>query len=385
MRLVTQGHLAASLAGACLIAGCTDFEDLTVVPLTDAGSHAPASSCDSVLPPLRPQLVDTQSEGDFTVVVRHVDLGDAIDAATPPYESIGYDLDHTCTTSAATTSCREPSWATADHIDGPGGRDNAFGGVLYQRNMNGFGSATAATNQAAEIGALAFAIRVRGLDAVSGTSGKVRVAYYGVGFRAAPDAGQSAPRWDGTDVWGVYEPWLQAMVLPDGGAAHDIDRPLYEDENAFVQGAPDSRTLVSTTDVVLSGAAFFHLSKVVLTATLVPSAHGSVLQNGTIAGRVAVDEFLHSLKIQKDPETNQYLCTNSPSYQNFFKRETCSFADINYSGKDDSTADCDAVSWAWRMLDSAPAALAGSQPVPPLLPVDPCSPGTSPADDHCAP
>ena len=64
---------------------------------------------------------------DFVVAVRSVDFGEREVAEG---SLIGYDLDNRCTCQGEGPSCNEPEWATADHCDGPEGRDNAVAQIF---------------------------------------------------------------------------------------------------------------------------------------------------------------------------------------------------------------------------------------------------------------
>jgi hypothetical protein len=50
-----------------------------------------------------------------------------VDGGLRPYEDIGFDLDNTCTGEGQGNSCAEPPWASASHMDGMYGVDDAWG------------------------------------------------------------------------------------------------------------------------------------------------------------------------------------------------------------------------------------------------------------------
>jgi hypothetical protein len=322
---------------------------------------------------------------DFTVAISELDLGDAIDAGAPPYLSFGYDLDGTCTSQNTGSSCIE-SASAMPHVDGPGGRDNAVGQDLYNANVQngGVASATQLANGSRDTGVLQLAIRVKS-DDPRGASGAVEVDYYGVTFHARGDGGSESPRWDGTDAWDVYNTWL--APAGDGGT-YDIDRPAYRDTSAYVTStaAPEAGAaaiLVSHVDrLLLGGAPSFHLARVVMTAEVAKVDGGWVLRNGTFAGRVPIDDLLHSLTYVRDIYTNQPFCQNAGGYA-VAKLVTCGYADISYLGPDDSSRPCDGASWAWQFPTSVPISLAGIGPALPVAVPPSCAPGGSPADDQC--
>jgi hypothetical protein len=227
------GTLLSSGAVALGTTGCSAFEGLTVAAHeSDSGpdSSSDAASCVLAHPPLPAAVGMAAPPVDFTVAVSELDLGDAIDAGTPPYLSFGYDLDDTCTSQSAGSSCIEPPWAATPHVDGPGGRDNAVGQDLYNANLQngGLASATQVANSSKDSGVLQLAIRVKSFDQ-GGAGAAVEVDYYGVTFHAEGDGGSAKPRWDGTDAWDVYDTWLAPA---DDGGTYDIDRPAYRDTSA---------------------------------------------------------------------------------------------------------------------------------------------------------
>jgi hypothetical protein len=369
--------------------GCSAFEGLTVADRGGDSGPDPSSdaaTCVLAHPPLPAAVSMAGTPVDFTVAVSELDLGDALDAGTPPYLSFGYDLDNACTSQNAGSSCVEPTWAATPRVDGPGGRDNAVGRDLYNANVEngGLASATQLANSSKESGVLQLAIRVRNYNQRS-VSAAVEVDYFGVTFHAGGDGGSQSPRWDGTDAWDVYNTWLAA----DDGGAFDIDRPAYRDTSAYVTNtvAPEDGTpaaiLVSHVDrLLVGGAPPFHLARVVMTAEVAKVDGAWVLRNGTFAGRVPIDDLLHSLTFARDTYTTQPFCQDAGSYA-IAKIVTCAYADISYLGPDDSSRPCDGASWAWQFPASVPISLAGIGPALPVPEPPPCGAGLSPAEDRC--
>jgi hypothetical protein len=319
---------------------------------------------------------------DFVVTPTSYDYGDWTDGGSPAYLSIGYDLDDSCTSRDAGFTCKEPSWATAPHGDGPGGRDNSgnayiFNAIRFQ-NM----AAPVASNylsSAADVGPVT-AFRVQGYSGASVDSA-VTVSYYAVTLHGgAAEEGGVYPKWDGNDAYDVIDQWLQPA---EGGLDRSIDRPLYVDEKAYVTSeSPSSTTafLVSRIDELLVGAdPPFVLRQGILTAEIARVGQSWVLKNGVFQGRIPIDVMVHNLA--HVPVGGQDLCRDSPDYW-MHKVTACAWADISYTGPDDSSQPCDAESMAWRFADSAPVVLTGITPPPPGAP-DTCSPGQSPLDDHC--
>jgi hypothetical protein len=339
------------------------------------GPDASAPACDLVHPPQPPLLSGPPGSGDFTVALWHEDFGDSLDAGMP-YMAIGYDLDDACTSQDGGHSCLEPTWAKADHTDGPHGRDNAMGALLYQAHLHGGGSLTDLVYSGTVQGKLQLAIRVRGYGQLS-DQGVVDVAYYSVTIHPGPDGGASPPTWKGTDAWDVVPP-----EPSEAGPDVNLDQAiLAEDKAAYVTGG----SLVSKLDGLTVGSVpQFHLVRVTVTADIVQSGDKWVLKNGIIAGRLAMSEVLRYLAFTRDPSSPTNFCQDAGSYP-VVKAFACSYADIGVGGTDDGSQLCDGVSWSWRFTDTAAITLAGTWHGPPFQTSPPadCAPGQSPLDDRC--
>jgi hypothetical protein len=376
--LPAPGARMLAMASALAVAACTDFEGLKLPEGADAtavGTTSLPTTCGHLEPPARPLVPTVPGAMDFTVAVRVIDVGDSPDGSP---QTIGYDLDSTCTTADAGASCIEPSWATANHADGPLGVDNAVGTELLAVRGNNPSSATLGNEEAAS-GVLTVGIRVLGYNGDE-TQSDLTVAYYGLAFHAPPDGGATVPLWDGTDAWDAYTDWL---VAPADDAGYSVERPLALDTHAWVTTGPSGpRTLVSRyAGPVLFGAAMYHMRDVILTAKIVSADGGGwSLADGVVAARVPVDDLLHGLVFVPGADGNP-LCQRTEDY-GFVKGITCAYADINSLGTDDGKHPCDAASWAWRLVSLAPVQLVGIRDhgVPEG---GTCAPGLSPADDTC--
>ena len=376
---LSRTKCAGIFVTALATVSCSAFEGLTLVGSREAGSAiAPDGGCVHAEPPPSSMLGAPLGETEFVVAMSLTDLGDAPDSGSPAYASFGYDLDDVCSTRDAGSSCIEPSWASANHADGPGGRDNAVGMGLYNLNAPGLEPATEFANSSNATGILELAIRVRNYNQIR-VDGVVDVALLGVGL---PDG--SVPRWDGTDGFEAYTPWLEP---PDDGEAPSLDRPRYEDKNAYVTnagGEDGAPVLVARFDNVFLGAnPSFPMSQLIMTAEIVKSETGTwSLRNGTFAGRISIDDLLHTLAFVRDEVTHDYYCRGSGSYESA-KAVTCALADISLCGPDDGSQPCDAASWAWQFQTTAIQLVGVLQP-PPGMVLDDCPTGQSPADDRCS-
>jgi hypothetical protein len=338
-------------------AACSSFEGLSL-------RQDSQTKCASAGVPPAPLLVVASGDTEFVVAVRAYDLGDSDDdAGANGFARMGFDLDDTCTGSNGPASCAEPPWASANHADGTDGRDNAIGALLYRLRQMNYGPATPALNGQIDSGTITTLLRVRGYNGL-GTDDRLEVSLYAATRPRGPDLAASRPRWDGTDVWDVLEPWVRVTAGSDGGPVYDAMQPAFVDDHAYVNDG----VLVARWDSLVVGAGD-HLQGAMMQARVVPSGDAWSLENATIAGRLRIDDVLMS----------GTTCTDAPTYPEL-KRLACGVADINFEGSDKRVAPCDAASWAWQFR-ADPAKLGvvttGTTPVPL------CPPETSPANDHC--
>jgi hypothetical protein len=365
---------------------CADFEGLKVTPRPSTPATE-AGACLLAHPPAPPSLPDIPGTAkvDFTAVVWQIDLGELqpADGGLPPYETAGFDLDNACTTADAGATCTAPSWASGPHPDGPGGIDNAMGAIQYQVNRMDGGSISSELMSVEHQGIVNLAIRVRQFP--EGPYGTVDVSYYGVRFHPADDGGAS-PKYDGTDAWDVYTPWLQ----PVDGGAWDVDSPLYDDPAAYVtagQGPPGAAPTVLVShmnQLVLGGWPQYNLVDVVMTAEVVKVDAGWTLTNIVFGAREDAGDYLHHLVNVPDPvNPGHYFCKGQGSYQ-IAHDFICSFVDIRLDGADDGRHPCDALSWGWRYhaAEPVPGNLGIGPDTLPEVPTD-CPANASPLMDRC--
>src|SRR5262249_9029768 len=149
------------------------------------------------------------------------------DGGTPNYQLIGYDLDSKCTcVDGAVNSCLTPSWATAGVCDGPGGRDNATGALIYDIRKNYFSTfGTDKWNQDIAQGNWSVLLRVRGYNGTPNDD-QIDLIWY------TPDKLKNStgapPNWDGNDAWPIQTQCLAPQpgdggTQPDGGPQYAYD------------------------------------------------------------------------------------------------------------------------------------------------------------------
>lgn len=383
--LVTINRLFTS--GAALLvttAGCSTFDDLELH--TDAGAHVgvfnePKGECQSAQPPRNPSVPEVASMGlDLWLAMQSVDFGEGDENGDQVFRQMGFDLDRTCTGLGDGASCAESSWATADHADGPDGRDNAVGALFYQTNQDGLGSWTDSVTNVARAGILSIVIRVRDYNGV-GTDPSVEVSWYAGAFRPpvlAQDASTPpAPRWDGTDEWLIFDEWLDPT--PD---SNDEYAPKYHDPQAYVT----ADVLVAHFREVLTATGLFR--DAILSGRLVKTDSGAwALRDATFAGRLRLDDVLGVIELVTVDA--QPVCTTSEAYLGY-KTSACSYTDIHSAAPSDSSAPddpslpCDALSAAWTM-NVEPVEAGGVEPWDTFWarPRTRCPAGTSPREDTC--
>jgi len=335
--------VAAALVIACALQlSCSAFDVLP--PLPDASANGVAS-CVLATVPQRPQILVSNVKNELVFAFTKIDWGEVDEDGGPTrrFETIGFDLDGTCTTPGSGASCVEPVWA-GEHPDNPGGRDNALGGSLYGLNKTNGDNQTGTTNQ--EIAAGVVTITVRVVDYNQGRSdNQVEVAIYVATRSSNPNGAEDfvPPKWDGEDVWHPNVAWL---ATESDAEAPSAERPKYVDTNAYV----NDWWLVAHFDRSF-GPQGWDVSDVRLVARIQPDAIHSdryVLVDGTYTGRIRVDDLLRGVPAL-------FNCQDSPEYE-ANKRRICGLADIGFSASDPPSKPCDAASWAFS-FEAAPAIL----------------------------
>ncbi|MCC7535392.1 MAG: hypothetical protein IT379_04230 [Deltaproteobacteria bacterium] len=254
----------------------------------DGGADAGGDGgCRLRLPPDRPALgADLPSLPVRWYALRRIDLG-----IGDLWRSLGYDLDGRCTTSESTLDELEcapaPGFVPSD--DAPGGADNAFGqsfvplislvDAAYQDELH----------QEIELGEHGVLVRVAEWNGTPDDP-VIDVALVDSvrGFAAGADLTDviEPPRWDTTDEW----------LVSDGAfVASDIDVPVARDVAAYVTDGVVVARPRSGTQLRLTGSltVVLPLDRAIFTARL--SETTFELEEGVLAGRVAIDDVIDSL------------------------------------------------------------------------------------------
>jgi hypothetical protein len=352
----SQFRIPAWIGLAALIvlaaAGCRQFlDDFTIHK--DAGREASvgrahpdgaalirdAARCTGQTYPPPPTSADAGGDITFVTLLTTTNWADQpVDGGLPPYQRIGLNLDGLCTTSnPATTPCREPAYARADHSDGPLGIDNGVG----QATLLWVGKITRSDQANERRGVRAYVVRVTGYNG-GANDDDVHVTWYG-GTRATEVTEADAGLAHGP--WNVFDKYVPNSNDP-------LQNPQYQTPSAYVS----NHTLVAQFRELLLGGPleFVYVEKAILVAKVVSERGEWTLRNLTLAGRWPVNEMVASLSlILGEPG-----CAGPAQLTDSGKRAiavACDTVDIN-SQSDDPNATCDAVSFGVT-FDGAPAEL----------------------------
>lgn len=350
--------LAAGLMGCEVIAGLN--VDNKLDPDAGAGgSGGTPVTCEPAHAPQKPSGATPGGTIEFMTALHTLNLGEGLDGA-----GIGFDLDDRCTCAPSGPSCAEPTWATADHCDGDGGRDNAIGKTFAAINKLAPGTISSQLiNSYINDGSWTLMGRVRGYNGEPDDD-QVELALYPALSLPA------APLWDGSDTWPI-------MMESLGGAQMGPDDAIFVDPNAYVSGGVLVATFPKLTIVLLGQVRLeLRLSKVVTASTITQDAMGYHLTNGALGGQWLLADMFYGLSSLRYGGDNE-ICVGSGIYYQV-RDAFCSFIDLNASG--DETGACDAFSFGMGYT-ADPAALGPVMPLP--APPGGCAMGKDPKDDMC--
>jgi hypothetical protein len=322
------------------------------------------------------------------VAVRSVDFGEG-DLSNGPL--VGYDLDQFCTCQTDGDSCKEPDFASADHCDGPGGRDNAVAQLFKFASTFDSGFSSQAISGDAENGNSTVLLRVRNYN------GKANDTQVSLALYASPGLGEDPcwpagmpPAWNGADRWqidsltlgvggGGGSPTGAGGASCAGASGYDLDQPAYRDDEAYVTdfrvvaNLPNAGLVVNTGDTLtpiklVAGAVSGRLEQV---------GGAWAMREGLITGRWRLTDVFAA--IGTFTSGGDALCTDNAVYP-LLKNGICQFPDIA-SELGGPTTPCDSLSLGMA-FDSEPAELGIVIEAGPAT-VMPCPPETDPANDSC--
>ncbi len=317
-----------------------------VTPPVDAG-RVDADTCAHTRWPARPADDDPSTTPNVTAMSAIATLSLGLAPEGGPAPLIGFDLDRVCTCPGP-DSCVN-SFNTNPHCDEKGGRDNAAQALLQiVETLPGLNEA--ALNQQLSSGKYGLVFAVSQWNGQPNDT-QVNISLFVSNGLTPDDAGTVGPvKGDGSDVWLLSSGSLlggDSLAGVDCGNGNPQCSPVYYDDNAYVTGG----TIVGSVDFQIalggsgSGTVNVNLTGSVVLATLVSSAGGWSLANGTIAGRWATSKLLSSLAALDDPlKSGSYLCGDDGTY-GIVKNDICNAMDIAADPNLDQTgAPCDAIS-----------------------------------------
>ncbi|MBI5537269.1 MAG: hypothetical protein HY898_31395 [Deltaproteobacteria bacterium] len=345
------------------LCGCTYYDSALVGGVSPADSGIEADSttgtCSRALPPEPPAVKDAAGSIELVLAVRTIDFHE-----TTQFNTIGYDLDKTCTCLGEGNSCQPPANSTPqDQCDGPGGRDNRAAALIAASSMLGLSSATF-DNDIAD-GEWSILVRVRGYNGLADDD-QVSVAWL------VPLNFMKPPVWDGTDAWGINGSCLNH----DGTGKPDLESPLITDTLAYVTGGRLVASLKGGASLTLSTGMSIIINDAFLVAGLVQDGSKWSVQEGLLVGVWKTTDLLANLRYTT--VGGQPLCATNGIYKNI-KDSVCQKRDILASGGA-PTAPCDAISLAFTFT-AAPAKIALALDNP--AGADPCPSDTDAAAYEC--
>ena len=349
---VYSGFGALLVGGAAWIAACGpgSIDDLTG-GRRDGGSLAPDASRDAApdaevclhaAPPDPPPGVEGPGGRDFTFALDKIRLENGDYAGLP--KPRGLDLDRTCTCPES-DSCVLPSSGKRS-CDDAEGRDN-LGASLLGRAAALFSTVRPDVIEGRiRSGVYTVIVDVRGWNGTPDDPALLVSITFSSGIEnpSGGDAGDTKPKFDGTDVWSVHPAALiNGEALLGRSCATSPCVPVNLDQNAYMRGGVIVAKFDRVSVGIESGAFVLEVTSATLTAKLVTSGSGARIE-GELAGRWPTERLLASFASLKDPISGKPLCPDNPTYQ-ALKKTVCEAADLATDPKKDRTgAPCDAVS-----------------------------------------
>ncbi|MBW2453875.1 MAG: hypothetical protein JRI68_05175 [Deltaproteobacteria bacterium] len=405
------GGLLLAIIGACFVEGFDVNEGAggttTSTGTTGGGGTAGSGgtqTCSHATWPGPPATADPGPDDvEFVVAARSIDFGE-VDLSVGP--AVGFDLDGRCTCQGEGDSCNEPDWASADHCDGPGGRDNAIAQLFHDLGAVDADFTSAHYTETAEQGEDSLLLRVRDYNGQPNDDQVTVSLHPSEGTDDDPcNPPGTQPDWDGSDLWSINAASLNGtssgagaggsgpggagsgggggtggQTVSCGHNGYDIDDARYVDENAYVT---DGTLVASLPEVALEFTSGDDNLPVVLKAGFLAARleqEGSSwsLRDGLVVGRWTLAEFfkmIGSITAQHEP-----ICTDTSVYS-LLKHALCQYPDIA-SELVGPTEPCDALSFAMR-VEAYPAQIGSVLPA--FQSARLCPAETDPMFDSCEP
>lgn len=317
-----------------------DPPTLVETPPADTGMEAEAATdtgpaCDPAHWPEAPS-VDVPGDGgtgdvDFLVALRTLDVSESA--------TLGWDLDQSCTCPAP-DSCRRPKDA-GQACDEPNGRDIQLNKTIISLLEFAPGFSPSQLGDGIAKGHYGVLVRVQNYNGGPDDRAVTVSIYLSTG-----SAGLMAPTDGG--AWDLDPNTLDPSV---GDAGTPVSK--YIDDTAWVRGGMLVASKLQGAKVHLvsgSQSLDFELTQGALTAKIAPrDGNRWALEDGTLAGRWPTKNALKAISVLTDPASGKPFCEPGSTFYPIVKSELCGNADVSSNiARDNSNADCDALSLAMR-------------------------------------
>lgn len=315
-------------------------------------------------PPPGPNRAPTGSD-TVVLAIDRLFLGDTNPDGTPNtangWRNYGYDLDDRVSTGTSTDLCRPRNGASPSNVypDGSGGRDNSFGKNILPIFLGLSSDFSARVNDAIAMGTLSpVIVALPQLDGAADINPIAARLYQGAAM-------ETAPRWDGTDMWPVVP---ELLTDPTNIESSRLALPTsYVAGNVWVS-APMPAPI--TLPIPLGDSSFLQLpitiTRPIITMRL--NADRTAATEGMIAGILDTAALVDAVRRSAgafDPS----LCSGATIDSLVAQLEQAS--DILADGTQDPTRQCDGISiglgFTARRIQLGPIAPA-TEPPP-----DPCA------------
>jgi hypothetical protein len=314
----------------------------------DSGSDAAPSPCSELGVPNPPGDAGAGNVPPVLVALRLLDFGIDVDGGRPQIP--GFNLDLTCSTDVASSSCvsnlRPTAFETHAKDKTANGLDNAgFSLIEYISRYSDLLRATV-INQGISAGKYGAVIRIDGWNGLPDDDSVQVEVFPAVGFQGSADGG-TTPSFDAKDLWGLDERFKLGGVLEAStiksqrawvtagrlvGRIDDVTLPLFLDDDP------------KPFDI--------HLTDTVVSGLLVNDAAGKpVLRDGAFAGRWKTSDFLGQVRTIYLADSNGLVDTTlcdkvaaATLIYNTVRSSVCEARDLRSDSADNQNLPCDAVS-----------------------------------------
>ena len=362
------------------------------MPETGAESSTPEAgpTCTALGIPDRPTIVDagTDALDPIHMAVKLLDFG--IDKAA---EAPGFNLDHACSTSVATSTCAtkidEATFDTYGKDKNAQGVDNSgFGLLAYIANL-GPSFAPASINDRLAAGEYGFVLRLTSWNGTNEDDDVIVELFPAIGAWKHPDGGALTP--GATPTFTSDDQWMR-----DRRFQNVVDASRIRSANAWVTGGRLVASFQSVTlpltvpddkkplDVILQES--------YLEGALVADGTSWRVKDAVLGGRWRTSDILGQVRTIYIKNTiglnNAVLCDPNlmPDVYGAVKKQVCDGRDIRSASLDDGkNLPCDSFSAGLRIDTYAVAVPGAFADLPAIVPARCQLDGSVPVGDDCAP